>query len=237
VSSRFILARDDKGRLIATPNASYLEYESHLECTDIPVALRAALEDEPHEWIGGLNWGPTGAGKSYGAIQELNTPLRTGSPAKFISIPRYIGELRDTAMLEPHEEHVRLLRSAAVTRYAVLDDLGAEKLTEFANEQLYLLIDGRAAKGLPTLVTSNLSIQEIAAVHGDRIASRILGFSAVPPRKLEGRDRRVPSRAATNSAFLRFPKRARGEDGSKGISQSEALADLEPGRPRNGGAA
>lgn len=249
MSSRFNFTRDEKGRLVATPIPAAAEYESHLECTNIPVPLRPALEEEPLPWIGGLLWGPTGAGKSGQAIREMLTGLRSGSSAKFVSISRYIGELRDIAALSlsPQDEQVRLLRSAVLVRYAVLDDLGAEKLTEFSNEQLYRLVDDRAAKALPTLVTANLSIQEIAAVHGDRIASRILGFSTSPPRHLEGRDRRVTWAAENGaarpkpkgSAFLRFPPRTQNADEKlRGpVSQSEALSDLEPGRPRNGGAA
>jgi hypothetical protein len=243
VSSRFNLTRDEKGRLFATPIAAALEYESHLECTRIPIPLLPALEDEPSPWIGGLLWGPTGAGKSYQAIREMLTGLRSGSSSKFISAPRYVGELRDIAAaeLKPQDEQVRLLRNAVLARYAVLDDLGAEKLTEFVSEQLYRFFDDRAAKALPTLVTSNLDVQAIAAAHGDRIASRILGFSETPPRELGGRDRRVtwaPENGvarpkAKGSAFLRIAPRARDDAGED--SQAAMLSDLEPGRPRNGG--
>jgi IstB-like ATP binding protein len=239
-SRRFNITRDDHGRKFATLTASFLEYESHLECTSIPEALRRALEDDPMPWIGGLLWGPTGVGKSYQAIRELRTGLAAGATSKFISIPRYIGELRDIASLSSLDEQVRLLRSAAVARYAVLDDLGAEKLTEFANEQLYLLVDGRASKGLSTLITGNLDISAIAAVHGDRIASRILGFSASPPRKLEGRDRRqtwivengVVRPKAKGPAFLRIAPRVPDDAGED--SQAAILEDLSPRRPRNG---
>jgi hypothetical protein len=242
----FTFTRDERGRLFATPIAGPLKYESYLECTNIPIALRPALEGEPKPHVGGLLWGPTGGGKSWMGLQEtVLTGLRSGAVSKFISIPRYIGELRDTYALElsPRDEQVRLLRNAAVARYAVLDDLGAEKLTDRANEQLYILIDDRAAKGLPTLVTSNLSIQAIAAVHGDRIASRILGFSVVRPRKIEERDRRFhsptendPTRPKKGSAFLWIAPRP-GVEETTSVSQGELLSDLEPGRPRNGGAA
>jgi DNA replication protein DnaC len=184
----FQVSNDERGYKFATPSAVNREYTSTIECTDIPVPNLPALEEEPLPWIGGLLYGPTGAGKSYRAIREMQTALRAGASAKFISIPRFIEESREVERTS-QEERRALLRAAARCRYAVLDDLGAEKVTDFAGEALYLLIDGRLSKALPTVVTSNLSPDEIARVHGDRIISRILGFG--PARPLDGRDQRL----------------------------------------------
>lgn len=184
----FQVSRDERGYKFAAPIAATRGYESHLECTTIPIPNLPALEDEPLPWVGGLLHGPTGVGKSYRAVREMQSGLRAGASAKFISVPRYIEELREVERTS-QEERRALLQAAARCRYAVLDDLGAEKLTDFAKEQLYLLVDGRRSKALPTLVTSNLSSAEIAIVHGDSIVSRILGFGTA--RLLDGRDRRL----------------------------------------------
>jgi DNA replication protein DnaC len=144
-------------------------------------------EEEPLPWTGGLLFGPTGVGKTYRAIRELLMALRAGRSVVFVSLPRYIVEMREVATAPDHR--LPLLRSIAEVEYAVLDDLGGEKTTEYAAETLYLLVDGRLSKGLRTLVTSNLNPDEIARVHGDRIISRIQGFG--PTRRLDGQDRRL----------------------------------------------
>lgn len=68
------------------------------------------------------------------------------------------------------------------------DDLGAEKLTEAKRENLYYIIDGRYRELLPTIITSNFTIQEISETE-PRIASRfaemgkILQFDGYDYRK------------------------------------------------------
>jgi DNA replication protein DnaC len=51
----------------------------------------------------------------------------------------------------------------------LLDDLGAEKETEWTQEQLYRVINHRYNEGLPTLIAGNVPLDEIEP----RIASRI----------------------------------------------------------------
>lgn len=57
--------------------------------------------------------------------------------------------------------------------FLILDDLGAEKSTEWAVETLSLIIDRRDRDMLPTIVTSNLSLEEIGEKISGRIASRL----------------------------------------------------------------
>ena len=54
-----------------------------------------------------------------------------------------------------------------------LDDLGAEKPTDLVREQLYDLIDERYNARLPIHITTNLSIDRLAGVLGERIADRL----------------------------------------------------------------
>lgn len=70
-----------------------------------------------------------------------------------------------------------------------IDDIGAEKNTEFVDETLYHLINTRNEKMLPTFFTSNLSLKELAKKNGDRLASRIAGMCEII--KLEGEDKRI----------------------------------------------
>lgn len=71
----------------------------------------------------------------------------------------------------------------------IIDDIGAERNSEFVDETLYHLINTRYEKLLPTFFTSNLSPKELAEKNGDRLVSRIIGMCNVV--KLEGKDRRI----------------------------------------------
>lgn len=63
--------------------------------------------------------------------------------------------------------------------YLILDDLGAEKSTEWAIETLSLIIDRRDRNMLPTIVTSNLSLADIEEKLSGRIASRLANGKVV----------------------------------------------------------
>jgi DNA replication protein DnaC len=71
----------------------------------------------------------------------------------------------------------------------VIDDLGAEKSSEWAREILYLIIDKRYSDLLPTIITSNLSPKELAEKLDDRLVSRLMEDAIVI--KIDGKDHRV----------------------------------------------
>lgn len=71
----------------------------------------------------------------------------------------------------------------------ILDDIGAEKITDFVLETFYLIINSRYNEMLPTIFTSNMQIGELADRIGDRTASRIVEMCDIV--HLSGADRRI----------------------------------------------
>jgi len=70
-----------------------------------------------------------------------------------------------------------------------LDDLGAEKMTDFVRQSLYAIINYREQHELPTIITSNYNLSNISGKIDDRIASRIAGMCEVI--EIKGNDRRL----------------------------------------------
>jgi DNA replication protein DnaC len=70
----------------------------------------------------------------------------------------------------------------------ILDDIGAERVTDFVEEKLYYLINNRYINMLPTIFTSNFSITELAGRIGERSASRIVEMCEI--FELGGEDKR-----------------------------------------------
>lgn len=56
----------------------------------------------------------------------------------------------------------------------ILDDIGAERITDYVAEVFYLIINTRYNEMLPIIFTSNLNVAELAERVGDRTASRIV---------------------------------------------------------------
>lgn len=63
--------------------------------------------------------------------------------------------------------------------FLVLDDLGAEKISEGSRQVMYALLDRRYRDCRQTIITSNLSIERLQEGFDDRIASRICEMGVV----------------------------------------------------------
>lgn len=72
--------------------------------------------------------------------------------------------------------------------FAIFDDIGAQKISEYVIEVWYNIINERYINGYTTIFTSNLSLKEIAAIMSDRVASRLASGIIY---EMKGPDRRL----------------------------------------------
>lgn len=84
----------------------------------------------------------------------------------------------------------KLIDQFRATKYLLIDDLGMESPTKWTLEQLTRIIDWRYRDGSQTVITTNLTLNEISQAHGDRIRSRIVGLVGRNVVHFKGRDRR-----------------------------------------------
>lgn len=123
--------------------------------------------------------GPTGTGKTYQAYAALRriacTPIlaRVGYRApswRAMTYADFCASLRPRGSgYDPEATLERYINLDMV----MIDDLGAAKVSEFAEEATYRLINGRYNAMKPAIYTSNLALPELKAAIGDRIASRL----------------------------------------------------------------
>ena len=90
-----------------------------------------------------------------------------------------------------HEESAYdfLDKNAHYPGYLIIDDIGAEKLTDFVRQTTYYLINEREMNELPLIITSNYGLEQLAEQIDDRIASRIAGMCEIV--KFKGEDKRI----------------------------------------------
>ncbi len=93
----------------------------------------------------------------------------------YIYLPTFLDDLRFSYNEAPDPEFMEVLSMMKNCKLLIMDDIGAEKSSEWVNERLLSIINTRIMKGLSTIYTSNMSLIEQEEHVGKRIASRIIG--------------------------------------------------------------
>jgi DNA replication protein DnaC len=146
--------------------------------------------------------GQVGTGKTHTAWMAVAAWCLAASvpprPAGYA--PEYVGGNRHGASVifarmvdllddfRPGDASVQHVRDCQNAKLLVIDDLGAEKPSEWTQERLYSVVDHRYVNCLPLIVTGNLPPAKLAEQTGDRVASRLAEMCTVVP--MTGTDRR-----------------------------------------------
>ena len=115
--------------------------------------------------------GETGTGKTHLAIGALfDAWTRHGIFGQFWPVIDLLERFRRTMQGDRAQETAEQIE-AALDRVdlLVLDDLGAQRDTDYAGERLFSLIDHRYSRRLPTIVTTNVELMALP----DRVRSRM----------------------------------------------------------------
>ncbi len=120
-----------------------------------------------------LMMGQTGLGKTHLSLAIVGTVIGLGYSVLYNSAQNFFRELQNerfgksgTSAFENMMLECDLL---------VIDDLGAEFSTSFTVSALYNIINTRINTGLPTIISTNLSLTEIEKQYTSRISSRFIG--------------------------------------------------------------
>lgn len=123
-------------------------------------------------------YGRTGLGKTHLSLAIANEVIKKGYNVIYGSVITFLNKMEkekfgraETFVTEDILIGADLL---------ILDDLGAEFQSPYTVSALYNLLNSRICRGVPTIISSNLSLAEIKNRYPESIASRIIGtFSPV----------------------------------------------------------
>lgn len=119
-----------------------------------------------------LLYGSVGTGKTFAACEVANALIDKGFPVLVTSFPRLTNTIQ--GMFDGKQDYIDGLNRFQLL---VIDDLGTERNSEFMQEMIYNIIDSRYRSGLPFIITTNLTIDEIKKpgdIGRTRIYDRIL---------------------------------------------------------------
>ena len=127
-----------------------------------------------------LMMGATGLGKTHLSLAIARAAIERGFGVIYGSAQNFMLQLERERFgrAAANSESERLLLDCDLL---ILDDLGAEFITPFVTSTVYNLINTRLMAGKPTIISTNLSIQELEDKYSQRIVSRIIGNYRVLP--------------------------------------------------------
>lgn len=118
-------------------------------------------------------FGRTGLGKTHLSLAIANEAIKKGYNVIYGSVIGFLNKMEREKFgrAETFETEDILIDADLL----ILDDLGAEFQTAFTTSAIYNLINSRNARGVPTIISSNLSIKELKERYPESVASRIIG--------------------------------------------------------------
>ena len=139
--------------------------------------------------------GGLGCGKTHLAAAIANYRLQRGQPVLFVVVPDLLDYLR--AAYRPtspvtYDERFEQIRTAPLL---ILDDLGTQSTTPWAQEKLYQLLNYRYNTRLPTVITCNCELEEIDL----RLRSRLVDPQLTTLVRIRAPDYRRPAEDTSQS--------------------------------------
>ena len=119
--------------------------------------------------------GRTGLGKTHLSLAIAGQTASRGAAVLYSSAQGIIDRYERVRFdRDPTAEDRDFVQMAPRCDLLVIDDLGAEFSTAFSQSVLYNILNARITAGLPVILSTNLTLEQLAAAYNERIASRVL---------------------------------------------------------------
>lgn len=132
--------------------------------------------------------GKTGLGKTYLSNAIAKELINKGFTIFYQTAPVMLDELM-LKKFGDNDEYYNMLNQINTVDLLIIDDLGSENLSESKMKEIFAIINNRLIQNKSTLISSNLTLQNLSDSYEDRIFSRIVGNYII--KNFYGQDIRI----------------------------------------------
>lgn len=132
--------------------------------------------------------GAPGLGKTHLSLAIAEGVAKAGHLVMYVSAPHLMDQL-ELGKFQKDDAALEFREVIFGCDLLVIDDLGTELVTRYTQAEVYDLVNHRLNTGKPTIINTNLGLQEIERTYSSRVYSRLAGMYAVV--QFKGRDIRL----------------------------------------------
>lgn len=190
--------------------------EQHIRSLELALNQSQQFAQQLKGWL--LLSGGFGCGKTHLAAAIANQCVGFGIPTLFLTVPDLLDWIR-YSYDQPNVTFEQRFEEIRNIDLLVLDDLGTQNATAWAEEKLYQIINHRYLHKLPTIVTTNLDLAEMDG----RIRSRLLDPDLVTALRISAPDFRSPIREQSQKPISTLPMVSDHTFGNFSLRENEKL--------------
>ncbi len=153
----------------------------YMMTTVMPAVMEFVDGFEEHRGASILMMGPPGTGKTFTGnciaktlIDRQHTVMyeRASDLINAFSARDFKSRNEDSSAVQAAEGRAERINDCELL---IVDDLGTEFTNDYSKSKLYEVIEGRLTRGVSTIISTNLSLNQLSTVYGSRITSRFIG--------------------------------------------------------------
>lgn len=124
--------------------------------------------------------GNAGTGKTFLASCIANRALERGKSVYYQSAYRLF-EMFENAKFNHSTEESEALQYVYDVDLLIIDDIGTEFITQYTAATFFNILNTRINAGKSTIITTNLSLENIDGIYSTRVTSRLIGDYTILP--------------------------------------------------------